>query len=133
MKRDDIPLVKAVEEYIKKKYGVSGDCPFPDDFDDMAFRHLDNRKWFALLLLVRREKFFPEKPGELYLLNLKNDPRRLPLLFDERVHPAYHMNRKHWLSCLLDEGADLPLLKRLIDESYALTAPKKARSRKKSA
>ena len=131
MKRDDIPLIKALEAYIKTEYGVSGDCPFPEDFDDLAFRHPDNKKWFALLLLVRRERFFPGEPGELYLLNLKNDPKRMSLLYDEKIHPAYHMNRKHWLSALLDEGADLPLLKRLIDESYALTAPKKARSRSK--
>ena len=132
MKRENVPLVKAVEAYIEKKYGVRGDCPFQDDFDDMAFRHLDNQKWFALLLLLRRDRFFLGQTGEMYLLNLKNDPKKMPLLYDERIHPAYHMNRRNWLSVLLEEGTDLMLLERLIDESYALTAPKKTR-RKRSA
>lgn len=132
MKRDDVPIIKALEAYIHTKYGVLGDCPFPGDFDDLAFRHRDNKKWFALLLLVKRDHFFPGEKGDLYLLNLKNDPKRLPLLFDERLHPAYHMNKQNWLSALLDEGADLLLLERLIDESYALTASKKTSFRQKS-
>ena len=41
------------------------------------------------------------------------------------VLPAYHMNKNHWLTVLLDGTADDETVKALVDMSYALTAPKK--------
>jgi predicted DNA-binding protein (MmcQ/YjbR family) len=129
MKRDDVPVIKELERYILRRYGVKGDYPFSDDFDDVAFRHADNRKWFALLIEVPKRLFFPlEGDGVLYLLSLKNDPKRVVFLYDEHIHPAYHMNKKNWISVLLDEGTDMALTKKLIDESYALTAKKKRKA-----
>ena len=130
MKRLDVPAVQAVTTYIKDKYGIEGDLPFSEDFDDLAFRHQDNKKWFALLILVDRQRFFPdEEAGEMYLLNLKSDPKKIMFLYDDHVHPAYHMNKRNWISILLDEGTNMKTTKRLIDESYALTAKKKMKSK----
>ena len=40
----------------------------------------------------------------------------------DRVHfyPAYHMNKKHWLTIILDKEVDEPLVQKLLEESYAL-------------
>jgi len=54
------------------------------------------------------------------LLNLKADPHEVPLL--RRTHPwllpAYHMNKKHWVSAELGPGVDLGLLAELVEDSY---------------
>ena len=42
--------------YVKKTYGVEPDCPFPTDPDCPVLRHQDNRKWFAILMDVSRDK-----------------------------------------------------------------------------
>ena len=40
----------------------------------------------------------------------------------DRVHfyPAYHMNKKHWITIVLDKEVDEPLVQRLLEESYSL-------------
>ena len=42
--------------YIKKKYNVSPDYPWMKYDDNAVFRHSDNRKWFALVMGVRKDK-----------------------------------------------------------------------------
>ena len=41
------------------------------------------------------------------------------------VIPAYHLNKEHWNSIILDETVPEKDIKRMISESYDLTAPKK--------
>jgi len=54
------------------------------------------------------------------LLNLKADPQEVRLL--QRTHrwllPAYHMNKKHWVSAELAPGVDLDLLAELVEDSH---------------
>ena len=38
----------------------------------------------------------------------------------ENINPAYHMNKKHWISIEPDNRIDLKLQKKLIDNSYNL-------------
>ena len=40
------------------------------------------------------------------------------------VVPAYHMNKEHWVSVILDGSMKNEDICRLIEESFALTAPK---------
>ena len=42
--------------------------------------------------------------------------------------PAYHMNRENWVSVLLDGTVPEEEIKRLIELSYELTAPKQKRA-----
>lgn len=40
--------------------------------------------------------------------------------------PAYHMNKRHWISIILDGSMSEEQVFQLIAESYALTLPKRA-------
>ena len=42
------------------------------------------------------------------------------------VVPAYHMNKLHWVSIILDGSMSDEEIRRLVHDSYRLTAPKKA-------
>ena len=47
---------EAVFEYIKKKYKVSPEYPWAKYDSNAVFRHTDNKKWFALVMEVQRDK-----------------------------------------------------------------------------
>ena len=88
-----------------------------------AFRHRSNRKWFALIMNVKREVL--DKDGNTSLidiLNVKIPPaqgdelRKIP-----GIYPAYHMNHKTWISVVLDETLPDEKILELIDTSYQLT------------
>ena len=37
------------------------------------------------------------------------------------IIPAYHMNKEHWNTIIIDEKVDEDLVKELIEQSYQLT------------
>jgi len=89
------------------------DCPFPDDFESVTMKHCKNKKWFALLMNVN---------NKLYL-NVKTDPNYSDILRNtyDYIIPAYHMNKEHWNTIIVDEKVDENLVKELIEQSYQLT------------
>lgn len=117
--------LKAVFEYISEKFGVKNEKVFENYPDHAIFSHEKNQKWFCLLLKVDYKKLGLEKDGETFILNLKCRPDLASLLRDdERIFPAYHMNKKHWISVNLSSDILDEAVFDLIDESYELTKSK---------
>lgn len=88
-----------------------------------AFRHTSNRKWFALIMNVKREVL--DKDGNTSLIDILN-VKIPPAQGDELrqipgIYPAYHMNHKTWISVVLDETLPDEKILELIDTSYQLT------------
>lgn len=88
-----------------------------------AFRHRSNRKWFALIMNVKREVL--DKNGNTSLIDILN-VKISPAQGDELrqipgIYPAYHMNHKTWISVVLDETLPDEKILELIDTSYQLT------------
>lgn len=55
-------------------------------------------------------------------INLKCDPNEALMLRDvfESVAPAYHMNKRHWNTVILDGSISAGEIERMIDHSYRL-------------
>ena len=55
-------------------------------------------------------------------VNLKVDPEQGVLLQEEyaAVQPGYHMNKKHWITVIMDGSVPDRLLQQWIDNSYNL-------------
>ena len=60
--------------------------------------------------------------NKLYL-NVKTDPNYSDILRNtyDYIIPAYHMNKEHWNTIIIDEKVDEDLVKELIEQSYKLT------------
>ncbi len=98
------------------------DYPFPDDNTSITMKHLENKKWFALIMDIK---------GKVYL-NVKTNPEYSELLRGsyEYIIPAYHMNKEHWNTIIIDNKVDISLVKELIEQSYQLTKGKIHKRRK---
>ena len=87
----------------------------------------------------RGEKLRPEKKAkgstpqdndahpadEVEVLNVKLDPVKIPLLEKaDGFHPCYHMNRKHWITVVLDGSVSDDYIMELLEESHALSIRK---------
>ena len=117
---------KSVETYIREQYGIEPDFPFENDNVTAVFRHKENRKWFALIMNVRRERLGFEGDEPVDCMNLKIDD---PMLHDMLVHeegiiPSYHMNKRHWITVLLDGTVSDDKVFELINVSFFATASK---------
>lgn len=120
-------------EYCREQYGTEAEYPWMDTPDAGVLRHGATKKWYGVFMTVPCDRLGREGTALLDVLDIKGDP-------DDIVHirelpgfaPAYHMNKKHWLSIILGEVTDEEIVYRLIDKSYALIAPKeKKHGRKK--
>ncbi len=88
----------------------------------MVFRHTGNRKWFAAIMEISREKLGLSGGGDIQVVDVKCDTRLISSFREETgILPAYHMNKAHWLTVALDGTADDDKLKFLLDMSYELT------------
>lgn len=113
-------------EYVESTYSVTGEHPFSDDSVTTVFRHSENRKWFAIVMTVPRSKLKLDGEGYIDLVNVKCDPEVIYSFHSEAgMFPAYHMNKRHWITAALDGTADEDKIKWLLDISYDLTGIKR--------
>ena len=111
-----------LERYIAEIYSTQGEKPWAQSPTNPVFRHLHNRKWFAIIMDIPREKLGLSGVGILSVVNVKCDPRLIGSFREEPgIFPAYHMNKAHWLTIALDGSAEEEKLKFLLDMSYELT------------
>ena len=113
------------KEYIAGTYGVEPDFPWARFPNHMVFRHVQNRKWFALLMSIPGSKLGIPGDQTVDILNLKCDPLLTGSLRREPgFYPAYHMNKETWITAALDGSAEEERIKQLLHMSFYLTAPK---------
>ena len=113
--------------YIKTKYNVAPEYPWRNYAGNAVFRHAENRKWFALVMDVQRNKLGLSGMDDVTVINLKVDDLffRDMLIQEEGILPAYHMNKQHWLSVLLDGTVPEEKVYDLLEMSYLATASAK--------
>lgn len=110
-----------------RQEAISACLSLPDAYEDYPFddgnwscmRHRSNRKIFALIF---------EREGQIWI-SVKNDPAWGDFWRREfaSIVPAYHMNKLHWSSIILDGSVQEDVIEKLIRDSYDLTAPKRVR------
>ena len=113
---------------IEKRYGVSPDFPFDNGEDRSAgvFRHTGSQKWFGLIMNVKKKALLKNGDEGLWdVLNLKAKTGSIDgLLTVPGIYPAYHMNKKYWISLTLDERLSDEEVMERVAESYVLTDKK---------
>jgi len=121
--RDKVMNLKtSVIKYAKDKYQVEPDFPWRRFPDYAVLRHHGTAKWFALLMNVPRNRLGFEGDEKVGVINVKCRPEIVGSLRMKRGYlPAYHMNKEHWLTVLLDETVPENEIHELIDDSYQLT------------
>ena len=105
-----------VINFCKKLDDVYEDYPFRDD-NWTIMRHRENKKMFAAIY---------ERQGKIWL-NIKCNPNLAYMWRSsyKSVVPAYHMNKVHWNSIILDGDVPEWEVKNMIADSYDLTKGRK--------
>jgi len=111
---------KILLDYVKEKYGTIPEEPWEDN-NHATIKTPNTKKWYGIFISVSYKTLGLDKNGKIDVLNVKLNPELIESLIDKKhFFPAYHMNKKYWISIVLDSDVDLDLVKRLIDESFKL-------------
>ena len=118
-------------DYIKRKYKILPEYPWRKYDDNAVFRHTDNKKWFALVMGVQADKLGLPGSELVDVVNLKTaDPFfRDMIIREEGIMPAYHMNKMHWITVLLDGSVPEERVFDLTDMSFMATASSKKKEK----
>lgn len=92
-----------------------------DDNSTGVFRNSKNKKWYGIIMNINKEKLDGENK-DIEVLNLKISPQKIEKLIEkEGFYKAYHMNKKYWITIVLDDTIKDEIIIELINESYGYT------------
>lgn len=114
------------------EYGVSPEYLWEGDFETAVLRHSDTKKWFAIIMNVKRSRLGLEGEGSADIMNVKCDPLLIDILVQRTgFMRAYHMNKQLWISVSLMGEVDKNEIFDLLNASYTMTKKKPKKSKKK--
>lgn len=119
------PQARRLAASISERYGEPAVFPWskPAFRSNGVFRRADNEKWYALILPVPWGKVVPGKAGAVTLLNVKCHAEDLADAHGtDGIYPAYHMNKRMWISIALDDHIDDETALGYIERSRTLVA-----------
>lgn len=112
---------ECINKYITEKYHDMPEFLWKNLPTYAIFRNKKNKKWYAIIGTVQVCKVNKASKSTkiIEVMNLKTDKDKIKdLLNINGIYEAYHMNKKNWISIILDETVENPLIFNLIDDSY---------------
>ena len=123
-----------IMRYMQDTYGTEAEYLWADSPDSAVFRHPASRKWYAIIMGVLPERLGLSGEQVLYVMNVKCSTIMIgSLLATKGFLPAYHMNKNHWISIVLDNSVPDDQITPLLELSYDSVAPKRRTKRSQPA
>ena len=114
-------LTREIISYAREKYGDEPEYLWNDLPDAAVIRRKDTQKWYVLLMTVLPKRLGLEGDEPIEIVDLRFDVEELPLKIDgKRYFAGYHMNKKHWITILLDGSVPIAEILDYVDKSYTL-------------
>lgn len=113
---------KDILKYTEENYNTLPEHLWAKNPNFEVLRHKHNQKWYALIMDIPRDKVGLEGNEVIDVMNIKCEPDMILSLSEQKGFcTAYHMNKKHWLTIILDGTVSDNEIYNLIDLSYELT------------
>ena len=117
------PQTKRIMTLVQEKYGNQLEYLWEKSPDTAVLRHEDNQKWYAILMRIPWDRLDKGREGLVEAVNLKHD-QVADLLSQNGIYPAFHMNKRYWISLPLDETLTDEKVLELFERSWFLTSKK---------
>ena len=117
------PQTKRIMALVQAKYGNQLEYLWEKSPDTSVLRHEDNQKWYAILMRIPLDRLDKGREGLVEVVNLKHD-QVADLLSQNGIYPAFHMNKRYWISIPLDDTLTDEKVLELFERSWFLTSKK---------
>ncbi len=104
--------------YAHARYGTSAEYLWEKHPSYGVLRNAKG-KWYAMFMRIPKRRLLIDEEGECEVVNLKAAAQEL--VDHQRIFPAYHMNKKHWISVRLDARWESGELEMLLENSHQLS------------
>ncbi|MBR6137582.1 MAG: MmcQ/YjbR family DNA-binding protein [Bacilli bacterium] len=114
------PQTNRINNWIKDTFSNNPEFLWDDD-KNAVYRHDKTKKWYGIIMEINKNKLTKENKL-VEVMNVKLPPDLInDLLKKEGFYKAYHMNKKYWISFILDDSIKDQELEELINISFTLT------------
>lgn len=111
--------------YIENKYHDQLEYLWKNDTKNAVWRAKTNKKWYGVLMEIEENRLGLPSDQIIQVVDLKCHPEDLKELVDyQTIFPGYHMNKKYWITIILNRNVLNETIFSLIDQSYMLTQNK---------
>lgn len=87
-----------------------------------VYKNPKTDKWYGLIMHIERSKLGEKSKDFVEVMNLKLNHENIPdLIKKDGIYPAYHMNKKYWISVTLDDTLSDEEIVKFIDQSHKYT------------
>ena len=117
------PQTKRIMTRVQEKYENQLEYLWEKSPDTAILRHENNQKWYAVLMKISWDKLEKGREGLVEAVNLKHD-QVSDLLVKKGIYPAFHMNKRYWISLPLDDTLTDEKVLELFERSWFLTSKK---------
>ena len=117
------PQTKRIMAFVQEKFGNQLEYLWEKSPDTAVLRHEDNQKWYAILMRIPWDRLYKGREGLVEAVNLKHD-QVADLLSQNGIYPAFHMNKRYWISLPLDDTLTDEKVLELFERSWFLTSKK---------
>ena len=117
------PQTKRIMVQVQEKYGNQLEYLWEKSPDTAVLRHEGNQKWYAVLMKISWDKLEKGREGLVEAVNLKHD-QVADLLLKKGIYPAFHMNKRYWISVPLDDTLSDEEVLELMEKSWNLITKK---------
>lgn len=126
------PQANRAAAILAERYGEVPDYPFGDLPEAAVLRYPPNRKWYAIVMRVRRHLVTKEPPDPdgpfINVMNVKvGKNNAVNFIGTPGLYPAYHMSHTDWISIWLDGPVDDETVLALLETSRSFAVAKKSR------
>ncbi|WP_418969758.1 MmcQ/YjbR family DNA-binding protein [Alloscardovia omnicolens] len=115
---------KAVLDFVRDYYDCTIDFPWQSHPHFGVIRHAHSKKWFGLVMTLSEHTLgISDSENMIDVINLKASVFDVEFLQSQPgFAPAYHMNKTHWISLILDGTVPDEQIESMIATSFALTS-----------
>ena len=117
------PQTKRIMTRVQEKYENQLEYLWEKSPDTAILRHENNQKWYAILMRIPWDRLDKGREGLVEAVNLKHD-QVADLLSQNGIYPAFHMNKRYWISLPLDDTLTDEKVLELFERSWFLTSKK---------
>jgi len=117
------PQTKRIMSQVQEKFGNQLEYLWEKSPDTAVLRHEGSQKWYAVLMRIPWDRLDKTREGQVEAVNLKNN-QVADLLLQKGIYPAFHMNKRYWISLALDDSLSDEEVLDLLEISWNLTLKK---------
>lgn len=115
------PQANRIATEIEKKYGDNPIFMWEKFPDFGVFKNSKNDKWYGIIMNIERKKLEENAKENVDIINLKLDKNEITELLNKKgFYPAWHMNKKYWITIILDETFSDKKIIEYIEKSHQL-------------